>query len=252
MAYPIFRDKHLQEAVITPVAFVKYAYPQCTVDIPKKCVLAYQTSALNYFRRRYKPEAKIKLNPDLIIHRYNNVGFVRIAGIGSPNAVACLEELVALGGKTFLTIGNAGGLQHEGVFLCTKALKDEGTSYHYTRCGKYSFPDKKLTLKFGKYITKQGIELSKGSTWTIDAPYRETKAEIKHYAKKGISTVEMEASALFAVAQYRKAKIASAFVVGDLLTEKGWEPKFREIAKKRALNQLVDASISCLLGLSET
>ena len=32
-----------------------------------------------------------------------------------------------------------------------------------------------------------------GTSWTIDAPYRETVAEAKKYQKEGVTTVEMEA-----------------------------------------------------------
>jgi uridine phosphorylase len=168
-----------------------------------------------------------------------------MSGIGSPNAVTVIEELIALGGKFFINRGYAGGLQNEGVFLCQKALRDEGTSYHYIKDGQYIYPDKKLTKKLEKSLKKQNLNYKKGITWTIDAPYRETKAEITHYKKQGISTVEMEASALFAVAKYRKVKIASAFVVSDTLGEK-WEPKFHHRKVKESLNKLFDAAVDCL------
>ena len=86
-------------------------------------------------------------------------------------------------------------------------------------------------------LKKKGLQFFRGVTWTIDAPYRETKAELQHYKKLGISTVEMEASAMFAVAKYRKVKIASAFVVSDILGTK-WVPKFHKLDVKRTLNKL--------------
>jgi uridine phosphorylase len=240
---PFFQNKHSLEALFNPADFVTYAnYP---TDLPAKYVLTYETSALNYFRRRYRPAQKIKLRADLSIYQYRDTGFVRIAGIGSPNAVTAIEELIALGGKTFITVGTAGGLYREGIFLCKRALRDEGTSYHYTSRGKYSYPDKELTSKLGRCLRNQGLKYFEGTTWTTDAPYRETRAEIKHYAKKGVATVEMEASALFVVAKYRKAKIAGAFIVGDVLEER-WEPKFKNIAVKSMLNRLVDTAMECL------
>ena len=56
----------------------------------------------------------------------------------------------------------------------------------------------------------------------------------------------MEASALFAVAQYRKVKIASTFVVSDILGKK-WEPNFHRFDVKRAQNKMIDAAVNCLL-----
>ncbi len=242
MTYPKLKNKHLEKSLFSPKDYVKYSkFPK---NLPKKYILTFQTSVLNYFRRKYKPK-RIKLYSLLNIYRYKDIGFVKMSGIGSPNAATILEELIALGGKTFLIIGTAGGLHHEGIFLCNKALRDEGTSYHYLPHGHFTFPDKKLTEKLGKAIEKAGLEYFEGTTWTIDAPYRETKAEVERYARKGISTVEMEASALFAVAQYRKVKIAAAFVVSDLLGKK-WTPKFHRFNVKRTLNLLINAAVDCL------
>jgi uridine phosphorylase len=178
----------------------------------------------------------------MTINLYKNIGLIRMNGIGSPHAVTVLEELIAMGAKEFINIGTAGGLHHRGIFVCNKALRDEGTSYHYIKEGKYSYPDKSLTDKFKIFLTKKGLDFFEGTTWTIDAPYRETKAEVKKYSKEGIFTVEMEASALFVVAKYRKVKIASAFVASDILKEK-WEPEFHRFDVKKTENKLIDAAV---------
>ncbi len=242
MNYPNFKNKHLQEALFHPIDYIKYN--NIRGKFPTKYIITYQPRAKRYFLRKYKPK-KQKFYSLLTIYTYKDIGFVRMTGIGSPNAATVMEELIAMGGKTFLNIGTAGGLHSEGTFICEKALRDEGTSHHYLAKGKYVFPDKKLTEKFAKHLTEKNISYLRGATWTIDAPYRETKAEIKHYAKKGIKTVEMETSALFAVASYRKVKIASAFVVSDLLGKK-WLPKFHRFDIKKAQNKLIDAGVEFL------
>ncbi len=243
MAYPNFDNKHLQESLFHPVDYVKYKKYN-TKGLPKKYLLTYQERAKNYFIRKYKPK-KLKFYSLLTIYVYKNIGFVRMTGIGAPNAATVLEELIALGGKEFINVGTAGGLHSEGIFLCEKALRDEGTSYHYLAHGDFVFPDKKLTEDFENCLKKNNLEFFKGATWTIDAPYRETKAEVEKYSKQGIKTVEMEASALFAVADYRKVKIASAFVVSDLLGKK-WEPKFHKFNVRKAQGKLIDAAVKCL------
>ena len=181
MAYPNFKNKHVEEALFSPVDFVKYR--KWKGNFPKKYIITYQAKAKNYFVRKYNPK-KINLYSLLNIYIYKKVGFVRVTGIGSPLAATILEELIAIGGTEFLNIGTAGGLQHEGVFLCEKAIRDEGTSYHYISHGSLAYPDEELTKKFGKALEKNGLAFERGTTWTIDAPYRETKAEIKHYTKK--------------------------------------------------------------------
>ena len=242
MTYPKLPNKHVHEALFKPIDFVKYQ--KWNGKFPKKYIITYQTSVLNYFKRKYRPK-KIELYSLLTIYRYKDIGFIKMKGVGSPHSAAILEELIALGGREFLNIGTAGGLQHEGIFLCNKSLRDEGTSYHYVSHGDYSYPDKKLTKRFGNFIKKQGLEYEEAASWTIDAPYRETKKEIQKYKRQGIATVEMEASALFVVARYRKVKIASAFVVSDVLIKK-WEPKFHSFNVKKSLNKLINAGMECL------
>ena len=75
------------------------------------------------------------------------------------------------------------------------------------------FSNEKLTKKLGRLLEKNNMGYFEGTTWTIDAPYRETKKEVEKYSKQGISTVEMEASALFAVAKYRKIKITLSVIL---------------------------------------
>jgi len=240
--YPKFKNKHLEEAMFNPEDYINYK--KYSKNLPKKYIIIYQKRLLDDFKKKYNPK-KIELYSLLTVYIYKDIGIVRMTGIGSPNAVTVLEELIALGGKTFLNIGAAGGLQSEGIFLCKSALRDEGTSYHYLPHGNYIYPDKELTKKLGKSLSKNSLEYKESITWTIDAPYRETKTEIEHYRKKGISTVEMEASALFAVAKIRKVKIAGCFVVSDLLIKK-WEPKFHTVNLRKTLNKVLDTAIDCL------
>lgn len=173
---------------------------------------------------------------------------VHLNGIGSPHAATVMEELIALGGKKFINIGSAGGLKSFGTFLCEKSIRDEGTSHHYIPKGKFAYPSNSLTKRLEKSLLKNNISFQKGTSWTIDAPYRETIAEIKKYKEEGVSTVEMESSALFAVAEVRKVKVASAFVVSDVLGEKKWEPKFDTRQVNQSLYNLFDAALDCLLS----
>ena len=243
MVYPNFKNKHLEEALFTPLDEPSHKKLNKKY-FPKKYVVFYDRKLFKRIKRKYKIK-KIKHVIGAEVYSLKDIGIIKMAGVGSPHAILSFEGIISLGGKEFINIGAAGGLQKEGFFLCDKALRDEGTSYHYLPDGIYSYPDKKLTEKLGKSLKKLKINYEKSPTWTIDAPYRETKAEIKKYKKKGISTVEMEASALFAVAKLRKVKIASAFVVSDVLGEK-WEPKFHHINTKRGLDLLFDAAIDCL------
>lgn len=245
MDYPNFKNKYLEEALFHPKDFIKYIKEK-RINLPKKWILIFQKSTERYIKRKFKLKRDKENHSGGNSYISGNVGFFRMGGIGSPHAVTVLEELIAMGGREFIIIGTAGGLQNQGIFLCNKAIRDEGTSHHYVKLGKYSYPDKNLTKKFERSIVRQGLNPVKGTTWTIDAPYRETKKEIARYKKEGVKTVEMEASALFVVAKVRNVKIAAAFAVSDIVGGDSWDPQFDRKHVKIKLNRLIDSAVECL------
>ncbi|MEK7655485.1 MAG: nucleoside phosphorylase, partial [Patescibacteria group bacterium] len=247
MAYPNFQNKHLEQALFNPQDYVSWKnyLKKDYKNAPQKYIIIYYDKILDHFKRKYSYK-KIKLYRLITIFQHNNVGVVLMTGIGSPNAATVMEELIALGGKEFLNIGSAGGLNDFGVYLCEKSIRDEGTSHHYLSHEKFAFPDEGLTARMEKGLQKNRIQFHKAPSWTIDAPYRETKAEIQKYKKQGVATVEMESSALFTVARVRKVKIAAAFVVSDVLGDEKWDPQFDAKHVNQKLNQLFDVAMECL------
>jgi purine-nucleoside phosphorylase len=81
------------------------------------------------------------------------------------------------------------------------------------------------------------------TSWTTDAPYRETEAEVLYYKSQNIQTVEMEASALFAVAQHHKIPIASAFTISDSLHDLNWDPHFLHPKVQDGLEDLFQSAV---------
>ena len=130
---------------------------------------------------------------------------VSCLGIGAPAVVAQLEILAALGVRRFLSLGTAGGLQAQqqpgDVVVLSGAIRDEGTSYHYVGPNIDATPDAELTAELASAIASAGMNATTGMTWTLDAPFRQTAEEIAHFRRRGVLAVEMEASALFAVAR---------------------------------------------------
>jgi uridine phosphorylase len=244
--YPNFENKHLEEALFSAKDFIEYSKIK-KKDFPKKWIITFQKTIENYVKSEFKAKKdKDYSSVQSNVYFLKNLGVIKSNGVGSPHAVTFFEELIASGAKDFILIGTAGGLQDFGIFLCEKAIRDEGTSYHYVEHGKYSYPDKDLTNKFEKAMKRQGLVPIRGTTWTVDAPYRETRAEIQHYKKEGVKTVEMEASALLAVAKVRKVRIAAAFSVSDIVGGEKWDPQFHEKHVKRKLKKLFDAAVECL------
>ena len=64
-----------------------------------------------------------------------------------------------------------------------------------------------------------------GKTWTTDAFYRETRGRIARRKEEGCLTVEMEAAALFAVAQFRGVAIGQILYGGDDISGIEWDAR---------------------------
>ena len=155
---------------------------------------------------KYSMNPMLGPGPGRFFHVNATEGRVAVCcmGIGAPAVVAQMEVLVALGVRRFLSIGTAGGLgpdQAPGdVVVLTGAVRDEGVSYHYVAPDVDVAPDGELTNAFTDALRRSGKQLSSGTTWTTDAPYRQSAEEIAEYRRREVLTVEMEAAALFAAA----------------------------------------------------
>jgi uridine phosphorylase len=186
----------------------------------------------------------------LVSYEESRILVLKVPGFGSPTAVMTLEELIAFGIKKFVSLGAAGGLQKDmnigDIVVCDRAIRDEGTSHHYSPAEKYAFPSPELTENLSKAFESKGIPYSKGTTWTTDAPYRETIEELRQYRSDGVATVEMEASALFAVGAYRSVSVSSIFAISDLLLEEDWNQGYHSEEKLQSLKQIFEVVLESI------
>jgi uridine phosphorylase len=259
MAFPNFAGKHAHDAFINPQDYIDYLRRQQllpVLQIPQSIVFCYQRELLRYILDQEETESvkAIRNEFHLLKNTEGKVGVYGDFGIGAPAATTALEAFIALGVRTFVSIGSAGTLQptlHIGdTIVCNRAIRDEGVSYHYLEAAKYAYPSEWLTAQLAQSLEQAGRIPILGSTWTIDAPYRETIAEARHYQQEGTLTVEMEAAALFAVAQYRRVDIAAAFVISDSLAELAWNPQFDAEVVGTNLAQLYQTVRAMLAELS--
>lgn len=122
--------------------------------------------------------------------------------IGGPYAVLVAEQLLASGAEVVLGLTSAGrvcpALPLPSFVIPTKALRDEGTSYHYLAPGCFVGATPDLIAALDAAVQTLGRAVSQGPVWTTDAPYRETHEQLAHYAHEGVLAVEMQAASLFA------------------------------------------------------
>lgn len=133
------------------------------------------------------------------------VGIVGCA-VGASFAVLVAEQMFASGCRLLLSVTSAGriapDLPEQAFFvLIEKALRDEGTSYHYATAGqRFAHADPMLVAVAARALAAAGPTVLRGATWTTDAPFRETAKAIVAAAAEGMLAVEMEAAALYAFA----------------------------------------------------
>ena len=91
--------------------------------------------------------------------------------------------------------------------MIDRALRDEGTSYHYLPASEYSEADLALTELGREALSAAGMSVCVGASWTTDAPFRETEEAIAAALNASILAVEMEAAALYAFAKARHRSV---------------------------------------------
>lgn len=161
---------------------------------------------------------------------YNNHKFALFKiGVGAPVAVGDIEDMYALGVKKFIIFGNCGVLDSSiddcSIIIPNKALRDEGTSFHYMEPSRSVDLNKKYILEFKEILDKLGFSYTEGATWTTDAFYRETRDKVNRRRREGAITVEMEASALQAVCNFRGCELFIFFYAGDSLAGDEWDKR---------------------------
>ena len=254
MSYPNHPDKYAEEAVVEPARFLDYLRSQGNYPAfppPEGIILCYQKRLLEYVLTNHKTTRPPNgFGVHLLDETEGRVGIVGGFGIGAPAAVVLLEEFIALGVPRFLSIGTAGALQPEiaigDLVVCDRAVRDEGVSHHYLPPGKYACADMALTARLIQTLTAAGHTPTIGTSWTIDAPYRETKAEVRAYQQEGVACVEMEAAALFAVAQHRGVALGAMFTISDSLASLEWHPEFHSDRTQWGLETLYQTALACL------
>ena len=152
--------------------------------------------------------------------------------IGAPYATMVLETLIAWGVRKILFLGWCGSISAKAkigdIIVPTSAIIDEGTSGHYKEDGcRISFPSELMVAKLRAELDKKCFKYHHGPVWSTDAIYRETREKVENYQRQDVIGVEMEISALFTVAKFRKVDMGAMVVVSDELASFKWRPGFK-------------------------
>jgi uridine phosphorylase len=231
---PILNNKYFNHTTIfTPDNLLREARRQNSKpegNVPDICILDPDGDIV----RQLMAEKMAEPNPfwacyhtQLLNYYHEGMEFGIIGyAVGAPFAVLVAEELFASGCRLVISVTSAGQILPKRkppyFILIEKALRDEGTSYHYLPPAKYAGIQPNLIDILAGAFEQSTLPVEFGATWTTDAPFREVQRAIDYSMAEGILAVEMEAAALYAFAESRqKPVICFALVTNRMGKEEG-------------------------------
>lgn len=141
---------------------------------------------------------------------FDEVGIIPCV-VGSSYAALVAEQLFVSGCRLLISVTSAGIINHNNngkrFTLITSAIRDEGTSYHYLPPEKPSILSCHLFNILHAVEKNPGCPYFEGCSWTTDAPFRETPSSFAQMKKQNVTCVEMEAAALYALAEVKRYDI---------------------------------------------
>lgn len=223
-----------KEAIINPWVLV---HKETTIkgEMPNIAVCCFEGKMFNRLVELLNGEligATKNANRDEPIYRVTYKGKVFalvMLDVGGSGAGAQLEELFVLGVEKVIVYGSCGVLYEDiedcSIIIPNAAVRDEGMSYHYAPPSDEIEANPKYIPEFTAFLDELKIGYKIGKTWTTDAFYRETKAKMERRKEQGCICVEMECSALMAVAQFRNKELFQFFYTADCLGGKEWDER---------------------------
>jgi len=216
---PILANKHVAApSVFEPKALLREARRQkglAAVAVPRVCILDPDGDIVRRLRSTGQAEP-FKGWPcyhtalDTFVLGGERVGIVGCA-VGAPFAVLVAEELFASGCGLLLSLTSAGQIVSAGpppyFVIIERALRDEGTSYHYAAPAEFAHANPRLVALAADALKGKDLAHHVGASWTTDAPFRETAAAIEDARANAVLAVEMEAAALYTFAHSAGAAV---------------------------------------------
>jgi len=234
---PILDNKHLDAlSVFEPAALLREARRQkglATIDVPPVCILDPDGDIVRHLKtsgHAKRVDAWPCYHTDLFSFPLAGQTAGIIAGaVGAPFAVLVAEELFACGCRLLMSLTSAGQIVPAGsppyFVVIDRALRDEGTSYHYAAPDVFAEADSQIIATAMRALKKADLRAYVGPSWTTDAPFRETAAAVGAARSKGVLAVEMEAAALYTFSRKRnKAVLCLAHVTNTMgVTDRDFE-----------------------------
>lgn len=204
-------------------------------NFPKIGVTCFSKKIIDKFVTTYdvKEIASIKnANGIIPIYKINYQGIdivIFMSVVGASACTVAYEEVLAMGLEKLVMFGTCGVLDRNisdlAIIIPNMAIRDEGTSYHYQKASDEIKVNQKYKDEFITILKNKNISYIEGKVWTTDAPYRETKNKVLKRKEQGCICVDMECSAMHAVAEFRNKDLFQFFYAADNLDNIKWEQR---------------------------
>ena len=221
-AIPILEFDDNPQAVIMP------NHEGLDLQLPKKCIYAFLEEEIDRYAREVGAEcagefiSATKTYPVYVMDYKGEKVCLAQAPVGSAPAAQFLDWLIGYGVEKIISTGTCGVLMNieENAFLVpVRALRDEGTSYHYAPSSRYMDVHVEAISAIEQVLEQLGIPYEEVMTWSTDGFYRETAEKVAYRKEEGCAVVEMECSALAAVAQLRGVVWGELLFTADSLAD---------------------------------
>lgn len=207
-------------------AVIMTTHENLNLKLPEKAVFAFLSDYIDEYAIKNNAkqvgtfESATKNYPIYVLKYKNEEICLVQAPVGAAPATQIMDWLIGYGVRKIISGGCCGSLVDypEGTFLVPiKALRDEGTSYHYAPPTRFIDINKNALRAIESTIEENGLRYQEVITWTTDGFYRETKEKVEYRRSEGCSVVEMECSALAACAQFRNIEFGQILYTADTL-----------------------------------
>ena len=219
---PILEFDTDEMAVINPV------HENLDLVLPRKCVFAFLRAYIDEYAS--KTEARkvsefvsaTKIYPIYIMRYQGEEITLCQAPMGAAASAQILDWLIGYGVREIISAGSCGALEKlpESTFLVPqKALRDEGTSYHYAPPSRFMEIGERARKAIKEAVAQHGMKYREVTTWSTDGFFRETKEKVAYRKSEGCSVVENEFAALAAFAAFRGVIFGMILYTADSLAD---------------------------------
>ena len=221
-AIPILEFDDNPQSVLMPT------HEELDLKLPKKCIYAFLEEEIDRYAGEVGTDcigefvSATKTYPVYVINYKGEEICLAQAPVGSAPAAQFMDWLIGYGVEQIISTGTCGVLAdiEENAFLVpVRALRDEGTSYHYVAPSRYMEMQIEAISAIEQVLEQLGIPYEEVMTWSTDGFYRETAEKVAYRKEEGSAVVEMECAALAAVAQLRGAVWGELLFTADSLAD---------------------------------